>query len=441
LQKANAERERDTVEKQKVEIERLLDATQQAARLKDEILANMSHEIRTPMNGIIGMTELALDTNLTAEQREHLQTVRNSADSLLGVVNNILDLSKVESGKLDLRAVEFDPHDVVNAAVKSVLFRAREKRLDLLCHVGPSVPHCLLADPLRLRQVLTNLLSNALKFTERGQVTLRLDLEQQADGPVLHFEVADTGIGIPMDKHAVIFEPFTQADGSHTRRYGGNGLGLTICARFVEMMGGRIWVDSEPGKGSHFHFAIRAQEPARREPSSEGQPWQGQSQATAPGELAQRPANLALSAAGPDSAKPATPADFTPLTVLLAEDNPVNQKVAVRLLQKRGHTVVTAANGVEAVEAFRRQPFDAVLMDVQMPEMDGFEATAAIREYERQTGVHTPVIALTAHALTGDRERCLDAGMDEYVTKPIQPALLFAVLERLPNSSKCPSAA
>jgi CheY-like chemotaxis protein len=277
--------------------------------------------------------------------------------------------------------------------------QAQQKRLELLSHVGDGVPGSLVGDPLRLRQVLINLLNNAVKFTELGGVSLHVELEDATESPLLHFEVVDTGIGIPRDKHAVIFEAFSQADGSLTRRYGGTGLGLTICTRFVDMMQGRIWVESEPGKGSRFHFTARFQR--------------------APEPLT-APVNVATS---PSS----TP---TPLSLLLAEDNPVNQKLALRLLEKRGHTVVTAANGCEALAAFEQRPFDAVLMDVQMPEMSGFEATAAIRERELGTGTRIRIIAMTAHAMSGDRERCLAAGMDDYVAKPIRSAELFAAVER-----------
>jgi CheY-like chemotaxis protein/anti-sigma regulatory factor (Ser/Thr protein kinase) len=277
---------------------------------------------------------------------------------------------------------------------------------------------------------LDNLLNNAVKFTERGQVSLRVDSEQDAERPLLHFQIHDTGIGISPEKQSVIFEPFAQADGSHTRRYGGTGLGLAICARLVDMMEGRIWVESDPGKGSRFHFTARfglAVEVSRPEAPLRDAALTGLSSLAAAVEA--EPRVVGETPEVTPNAIPAPPRPFTPLRLLLAEDNPVNQRLAVRLLERRGHGVVTADNGTEAVAAFARQSFDAVLMDVQMPEMDGLEATAEIRARERQTGQRIPIIAITAHAGQGDRERCLEAGMDDYVRKPIQPAELFAAIE------------
>jgi len=399
-EKLTAERERDLVEKQKVEIERLFHAAEQAGRLKDEFLSNMNHEIRTPLNGIIGMTELALDTPLTGEQRECLLTARGASESLLRTIEDILDFSQAEKGVLSAESQAFDPREVV-AAVGDFQEPARQKGLELEWRIAPGLPRRLVGDPSRLRRVLRKLLDNATKFTERGGVRLYAGVGDDPAGVLAHFEVQDNGIGIAAEKQALIFEPFFQADGSHKRRHGGTGLGLAICARFVESKGWRIWVESELGRGSRFHFTARfarAAEPAE--------------QARSPGKQAGR--------AG----------DENSLAILLAEENPVNRTLALRLLEKRGYTVVTAGNGVEVLRALERQRFDAVLMDVQMPEMDGFQATGEIRVRERRAGERTPIIAVTAHALEGDRERCLSAGMDDYVTKPIRAAELFAAIER-----------
>jgi signal transduction histidine kinase/ligand-binding sensor domain-containing protein/CheY-like chemotaxis protein len=429
LEKAHAERERDIVEKQKLEIERLFQESRQAARLKDEFLANMSHEFRTPMNAVIGMTELALGTAVTPEQKEYLEEVRSSSGTLLGILDDILEVSQLEAGKFKLQAVAFDLDEVLEGVFQKMSLRAHQKHLVLKLQAHANVPRGLFGDARSLCHVLLNLVSNAVKFTERGQVSVHVDLEEETERPLLHFEVRDTGIGILPEKQAVIFEPFSQADGKHTRRYGGTGLGLTICARFVEMMAGRIWVESEPGKGSRFHFSVRFQLAPQAAQSKVS--LRDLTAASLTAQAATVESKPSAATESPERVSSlSSPSSFTPLDILLAEDNPVNQKLAVRLLQKRGHRVVTASDGKQAVAAFARQSFDAVLMDVQMPEMDGLEATIEIRERERHTGKRIPIIALTAHTTAADRERCLEAGMDDYIPKPIEPAKLFAAIER-----------
>ena len=418
---------RDITERKRSEeaLQSAKDAAEAASRAKSRFLANVSHEIRTPMNGVIGMTELALDSPTPAEEREYRSMVKESADSLLTLLNDILDISKIEAGKLELQLQEFSLQDSLSTIATTMGLRAREKGLRLEWHVGPDLPDALVGDPGRLRQVVVNLVGNAVKFTEEGSVAVRARVsEDTGDAVVVHFSVSDTGMGVPEESRLLIFDVFTQGDASTTRKFGGTGLGLAISSQLISLMGGRIWVDSEVGSGSTFHFTARF---GRQDVDST--PHQSSRGA--------QECSLDRDTKATDDWEPATGLATAramcsrSLEVLVAEDNVVNQRVAARILEKRGHRVVVAANGREALETLEDRTFDLVLMDVQMPELDGFEATAALRKRESATGGHIPVVAMTAHAMKGDRERCLEAGMDAYVSKPLQTSQFLEVVESM----------
>ena len=380
-----------------------------ANQAKTEFLANMSHEIRTPMNAILGMTELALTSDATPEQRRYLTTVKSSADALLQIIDDILDVSKIEAGKLELHPIAFRLRDALSDTLEVLAARAAEKDIELACQVSNRITDFLIGDSTRLRQILMNLVGNAIKFTDKGEVFVTVEGEGETgpDGSLaLHFVVTDTGIGIPTEKQEIIFESFVQADGSMTRRYGGTGLGLAICSQLVKLMSGRIWVESQVGRGSSFHFIVRMLTDQR-----------------AAGEQRLVEERLKKSVHS--------------MRILLAEDNEINQQVALEFLQMRGHQVRITNNGRDVLQALAAERFDIVLMDLQMPQMDGFQATAAIREKEKTTGDHIPIVAMTGYAMKGDRERCLDAGMDAYICKPVRCQELFDIVERfIPAAAK-----
>jgi signal transduction histidine kinase/CheY-like chemotaxis protein/HPt (histidine-containing phosphotransfer) domain-containing protein len=380
-----------------------------AAQVKSDFLANMSHEIRTPLNAILGMATLALDTRLNKAQKDYLQTVKRSADTLLGLINDILDFSKIEAGKLNLEVLAFDLESLISDAVGFIAPGAKAKKLKIDSEIESDVPPRLMGDPGRLLQVLANLLANAVKFTEAGKISVRVRRTSDGTGQSLvAFEVADTGIGIPPEIRKQLFNPFYQGDASTARRYGGTGLGLSICKRLVSLMKGTITVESEPKKGSRFIFTIPCQE--------------------AEASAKSKPSETAVS-------RPARKRSTTSLKILVAEDNAANQKVLLRFLEKMGHLADAVANGQEALSALDLRPYDLVLMDCQMPEMDGYEAARRIREREKERSLpRTPILALTAHVLGGDREKCLQSGMDDYLSKPIDFAKLKRALEEFPQA-------